>query len=176
MTEERAKAEAVALPVYVQTAPERIYLQVADDEYYADNPFPHSSDVSWCSDSVMALEVKYVRDDIHASVVAALEAEVAELKARVERLASLRESDAAYIKKLDGIIEETGVDPVSCINPYEDLKGVVLSLKKDADRYRRLRRFPNNVREVLYADCNLLKREQYLDEAIDSLAGATHDP
>ena len=60
-------------------------------------------------------------------------ATVAELRARVDRLAELRANDAAYIKKLDGIIEETGVRPVSCINPYEDLKAVVLALKKRAD-------------------------------------------
>jgi hypothetical protein len=55
-----------------------------------------------------------------------------ELGERIARLADLRANDAAYIKKLDGIIEETGVRPVSCINPYEDLKAVVLALKKRA--------------------------------------------
>lgn len=41
-------------------------------------------------------------------------------------------------------------------------------LRKDANRYRWLRSFPNNVREELYAPCKLLMREEHLDAAIDA--------
>lgn len=64
------------VPVYVVTAPERIYLQVADDAYYAEDPFPAEEEVTWCADSVMELEVSYVREDLHAATVAELRAEV----------------------------------------------------------------------------------------------------
>lgn len=42
----------------------------------------------------------------------------------------------------------------------------------DAARYRWLRTFPNNVRADLYAPCQLLMREEYLDAAIDAAMAA----
>lgn len=75
--------EAVALPVYVATAPGRIYLQVSDDEFHADQEFPCGYDVTWCSDSVLALEVKYVRADLHD----ALQGEVSRLRAALDEAA-----------------------------------------------------------------------------------------
>jgi hypothetical protein len=51
-----------------QTAPEAIYLQVSDDNFDRDQAFPDSHDgISWCADSVMECEVRYVREDIAAS-------------------------------------------------------------------------------------------------------------
>jgi hypothetical protein len=44
------------------------------------------------------------------------------------------EQSEAYIKKLDGLIEELGIRPEACINTYEDLKAVLLSLKADRKR------------------------------------------
>lgn len=41
--------------------------------------------------------------------------------------------ERAYIKKLDGIIEEVGGVTVSCINTYEDLKRTIIALKKRAE-------------------------------------------
>lgn len=60
MTTERIDVLAVT------TAPERIWLQIADDSYYADEPFPEpaSDQITWCSESVMEVEVKYVRADL----------------------------------------------------------------------------------------------------------------
>jgi hypothetical protein len=49
---------------YRDTAPERIWLQISDSTWDADSPFPHDSEVTWCQDSVMALEVKYLRYDL----------------------------------------------------------------------------------------------------------------
>ncbi len=63
------------VPVYVATAPERIFLQVADDAYYAEDPFPIGEEVTWCADSVMALEVAYRREDLHAATVTELRAD-----------------------------------------------------------------------------------------------------
>lgn len=57
---------AEGLPEVVRTAPERIWLQVADDTYYSAEPFPEpaSDQITWCADSVMAVEVPYVRADL----------------------------------------------------------------------------------------------------------------
>ncbi len=60
-----------------ETAPEEIYLQVSDDTDHYDEPWvPRNDDsVTWCVDSVIACEVKYVRADLYA----AREARVAHL-------------------------------------------------------------------------------------------------
>jgi uncharacterized coiled-coil protein SlyX len=42
----------------------------------------------------------------------------------------------AYIKKMDGILEEVGGITVSCINPYEDLKCSLTALKSERDDLR----------------------------------------
>lgn len=91
------KVEAVA--PYVETAPERIYLQVADDEYYAQDPFPTGEEITWCSDSVMALEVPYVRADLHQSAITALEGEVAYYKENFQScMATLNAINSAIIE------------------------------------------------------------------------------
>lgn len=72
------------VPVYVATAPERIYLQISDDESHADQEFPCGYDVTWCSDSVLALEVEYVRADITLQEADALRSEVSRLRAVVD--------------------------------------------------------------------------------------------
>lgn len=49
----------------IRTAPERIWLQVGDQEHYHSEPFPRdTSEVSWCADSVVSCEVPYVRADL----------------------------------------------------------------------------------------------------------------
>jgi hypothetical protein len=68
----------VELPLAVSTAPERIWLQIGDDQDYLSEPFPYSAgeEITWCQDSVVAAEVKYIRADIakaaHDDLVAAL--------------------------------------------------------------------------------------------------------
>lgn len=56
----------VSEEMVVKTAPERIYLQISDDESDKDEPFPDEarSEITWCSDSVMDCEVEYVRADL----------------------------------------------------------------------------------------------------------------
>lgn len=56
--------EAVSIPVVQQTAPERIWLAVADDAYYADKPFPDGEEVCWSSDAPLQVCVPYVRVDL----------------------------------------------------------------------------------------------------------------
>jgi len=68
-------------PMVVTTAPERIYLQIADDCYYEDQPFPgeHSDQVTWCANSVESCEVPYIRADL------------AETKAQTVDVATIRD-------------------------------------------------------------------------------------
>jgi hypothetical protein len=69
-------------PLVVSTAPERIWLQVSDEDHHADEPFPKDvgDDITWCQHSVMACEVEYVRAD----KIATLERENAELAAALQ--------------------------------------------------------------------------------------------
>ena len=77
------------VPEVVRTAPERIFLQVSDQEWDADKPFPVDCDgVSWWKESVLDVEVQYVRADLFA----ASEADRRRLQAEVEAYQSaLRE-------------------------------------------------------------------------------------
>ena len=68
---------------HIETAPERIWLQISENDVDAAFPFPkNAGDVTWCADSVVAVEVKYVRADLaeqqRDKLLAAL-TEVAEL-------------------------------------------------------------------------------------------------
>ncbi|NII73954.1 hypothetical protein FHW84_002527 [Dyella sp. SG562] len=71
------------VPKVVLTAPERIYLQVSDQEWDSDKPFPGDCDgVSWWKESVLDVEVQYVRADLFE----ALEADRTRLQAEVRAL------------------------------------------------------------------------------------------
>ena len=65
------------------TAPQRIFLQVSDEEGDEDCVFSDlqrdGAEVTWCDASMVCCEVKYVRADLDA----ALRAEVAQLRAVV---------------------------------------------------------------------------------------------
>lgn len=62
---------AVTVTETIRTAPERIWLQVGDQEHYHSEPFPNdTSEVSWCADSVVGCEVPYVRADLVGQVPA----------------------------------------------------------------------------------------------------------
>lgn len=62
--------QSVAVTETIRTAPERIWLQVGDQRHYHSEPFPSdTSEVSWCSDSVVGCEVPYVRADLAGHVV-----------------------------------------------------------------------------------------------------------
>ena len=46
------------------TAPREIWLQISDDKDDYAEEFPVNSEVTWCQDSVMDCQVKYVRADL----------------------------------------------------------------------------------------------------------------
>ena len=61
----------VTITETIRTAPERIWLQVGDQSHYHSEPFPNNtSEVTWCSDSVVACEVPYVRADLVGNIPA----------------------------------------------------------------------------------------------------------
>lgn len=47
-----------------KTAPSSIMLQISDDNEHYSEPFPLGTDVTWCADSVVECEVKYIRSDL----------------------------------------------------------------------------------------------------------------
>lgn len=55
------------VPVVQATAPARIWLAVADEPYYRDQPFPsdYGEDLCWSTDAPLAVCVPYVRADLH---------------------------------------------------------------------------------------------------------------
>lgn len=58
----------IARTEVVITAPERIWLQVGDEEHYSSEPFPNNtSEVTWCMESVAGCEVPYIRADLFAT-------------------------------------------------------------------------------------------------------------
>jgi hypothetical protein len=57
--------------------------------------------------------------------------------AEVEGLRKSLATERAYVKKMDGIIEEVGGVTASCINPYEDLKRALLGQKARAEAAER---------------------------------------
>jgi len=57
--------ECKLLSDLVRTAPDAIYLQVSDEAWHSEKEFPRDHDgISWCEDSVLACEVKYIRADL----------------------------------------------------------------------------------------------------------------
>jgi hypothetical protein len=74
-TEQKA-VDVRAVPLVVQTAPKRIWLQIADDAYSATEAFPDDAldQITWCADSVVDTEVKYVRADLVAELIEAANA------------------------------------------------------------------------------------------------------
>lgn len=58
-------ADSAPIPLVQQTAPERIWLAVADDTYYADQPFPNDlEEVCWSHDAPLEVCVPYIRADL----------------------------------------------------------------------------------------------------------------
>ena len=53
-----------------RTAPQRVFLQISDDEANYNDPWPaeseYSGDITWCSESALACEVEYTREDLLA--------------------------------------------------------------------------------------------------------------
>ena len=65
--------EAPKVSELVRTAPDHIFLQIADEDY-SDEPFPQNSEdqVTWCATSCVECEVEYVRADLAVEQRAAL--------------------------------------------------------------------------------------------------------
>jgi len=92
--------------------------------HYAE--WPNDSDPAF-----MLAACNFIR--AHGPTIATLRAELAERDATIVRLLERRQADSAYIKKMDGIIEEVGGVTASCINPYEDLKRALQGQKQRAE-------------------------------------------
>ncbi len=71
-----------------------------------------------------------IASDDTPKMVQALQEALSSLRTKFSDQLATRE---AYIKKLDGLIEEVGGITVSCINPYEDLKRALVALKTQRD-------------------------------------------
>jgi hypothetical protein len=94
---------------HIETAPERIYLQISDTDVDAAFPFPENTDdVTWCADSVVAVEVKYIRADLAEKQRDALLAALTE----IAELDILKYHHAYAIAK--GAIEE--IEALKCSN------------------------------------------------------------
>ena len=49
----------------IETAPERIWIQISDEPEDYDEPFPEPNmEMTWCAESIAACEVPYVRADL----------------------------------------------------------------------------------------------------------------
>ncbi|MBS2781687.1 hypothetical protein [Aeromonas salmonicida] len=118
---------AVTVTETIRTAPERIWLQVGDQEHYHSEPFPSdTSEVSWCSDSVVACEVQYVRADLARQVPQRssdqnlLDWAVTSWHEQVAH----RPMENVYRRTLDSVwrqvIRFAGEDPHSIIGPSHD--------------------------------------------------------
>lgn len=53
---------------FYKDAPERIYLQVCEDDH-CEVPFKDHFDVTWSEDSINPLDVEYVRADIYTALI-----------------------------------------------------------------------------------------------------------
>jgi hypothetical protein len=64
--------DTLDMELVTTTAPETIWLQVSDDELDCAEPFPSDDPegVTWCATSVLSCEVKYVRADTLAPLLA----------------------------------------------------------------------------------------------------------
>lgn len=52
-------------PLVQATAPREIWLQISDDAGDSAEPFPESHEgITWCQDSVLSCQVRYVREDL----------------------------------------------------------------------------------------------------------------
>lgn len=67
-----------------------------------------------------------IASDDAPKMVQALQESLSALRTKLSTQIDTKE---AYIKKLDGLLEEIGDITVSCINPYEDLKRALVALK-----------------------------------------------
>ena len=118
---------AVTVTETIRTAPERIWLQVGDQEHYHSEPFPRdTSEVSWCADSVVGCEVPYVRADL-AGQVLPLQSDQSLLDWAVtswHEQVAYRPMENVYRRTLDSVwrqvIRFAGEDPHSIIGPSHD--------------------------------------------------------
>ena len=83
------------LTVLQSTAPREIWLQVSDEHQDNAEPFPKDAEgVTWCQDSVLACEVRYVRADLERKALT--DATADELRAALRELVALADMKAHY--------------------------------------------------------------------------------
>lgn len=75
--------------------------------------------------------VELVHNDLEQELCTFVAATLKALLDSRDRQAESIENLNAYIKKMDGLVEELGLPVASCINPYEDLKRSLTALLKE---------------------------------------------
>ena len=99
----KQSTKPVAVTETIRTAPELIWLQVGDQSHYHSEPFPeHHDEVTWCSDSVVACEVPYVRADLVGHVVSP------SLSALIQMTDILKMCRSALITAHEDVQDDTG--------------------------------------------------------------------
>ncbi|NKJ21970.1 hypothetical protein [Dyella sp. SG609] len=97
----------------VLTAPERIFLQVSDQEWDSDKPFPVDCDgVSWWKEPVLDVEVQYVRADLFSAAEDGLARLRGVMKRALAELENYRSDCESYeapelVDELDATIDAT---------------------------------------------------------------------
>lgn len=94
------EGESVSIsPEVVLSAPQKIWLQVSDEEAHIAETFPATDEgVTWCRDSVLACEVEYVRADL-ATPPSAAPVSMAEFE---KALDDFYDAETAWAMALEG--------------------------------------------------------------------------
>jgi hypothetical protein len=121
-----------------------------------------------------------------------IETENYEAASMIRRLEAENAALQANLRRSEGLCREWAVkaatwmaspEAAQRLDGYRDmgkqidaLEAECEALRKDAERYRWLRKFPHNVDAAVYGptksdDCGLLRRDIYLDAAIDDAMG-----
>lgn len=86
----------------VSTAPEKIYLLVADADYSAEE-FPRDHDVHWCADPALDCNVPYIRADIAQRLTATIREQAAEIERLTREHRYWLKQAAEYAVELSGL-------------------------------------------------------------------------
>lgn len=87
---------AQPLTLVQATAPREIWLQISDEAEHSAEPFPTDHEgITWCQDSVLTCEVKYVRADLAAQPA---EPGHVILSAKARRVLGLTEAPAPRVR------------------------------------------------------------------------------
>jgi len=93
--------------VLIKTSPEIIYLQVSEDKEHFNEPFPHGEEnITWCADSVLDCEIKYIRADFADALTKPLEEKINHWVIMTNTYADNLELHKAKIAELEARIAE----------------------------------------------------------------------